>query len=99
MEVYVRVYFAVLYHSALVTIKEKRQGVRYIGIDYTSLAAELKNPKTANMIALGSLNEVLKCVSISALHESLKYKFGDKKPELIQLNEKAIEAGIKAVNG
>ncbi len=89
----------VLYHSALVTVKEKKPGIKYIGIDYTSLAAELKNPKTANMIVLGSLNEVLKCVRISALHESLKYKFGDKKPELVEINEQAIEAGIKAVNG
>ena len=86
-----------LYHSALITIPEKRDGVNYVGIDFSHLSAELGNPKTASMIVLGSLNEILQCVSTPALHTALEYKFGAKKAGLVELNQKAIAAGIEAV--
>ncbi|MDR1700556.1 MAG: 2-oxoacid:acceptor oxidoreductase family protein [Lachnoclostridium sp.] len=86
-----------IYHSALVKLRDKKPGVQYIGIDFTELAAELKNPRTANMIVLGSINEVLHCVHVSALFQSIQYKFGIKKAELVKLNEEAVELGIKAV--
>lgn len=86
-----------LYHSALVTVAERRPDIQYIGIDFSRLSAELGNAKVANMIALGSINELLKCVNVPALHAALKYKFGKKKADLLALNEKAIAAGMEAV--
>lgn len=86
-----------LYNSDLISATGKREGIQYIGIDFSHLTIELGNPKATNMIVLGSLNELLQRVSISALHAALEYKFGKKKADLIELNKKAIEMGICAV--
>ena len=86
-----------LYNSDIVTVKEKRDNVRYIGVGFSRLAADLGNPVVANMIVLGSLNELLQCVSVPALFLSVENKFGEKKAALLELNRKAIEMGIGAV--
>ena len=86
-----------LYNSALVNATEEREGVRYVGIDFSALAAELGNVKAINMIVLGCLNELLQCVSIQSLHGALKEKFGGKSAQLVALNEQAIAMGVAAV--
>lgn len=86
-----------LYHSALVTVAGRRTDIRYVGINFSHLSAELGNPKAANMIVLGSIDGLLQCVTVSALHAALRYKFGEKKADLLELNEKAIAMGMEAV--
>ncbi len=87
----------ILYNEGLVTISEKRENVKYVGVDYAKMASDLGNAKTSNMIVLGSVNALLSCVGVPALKEGLQYKFGGKKAEVIALNEKAIEVGAQAV--
>jgi len=86
-----------LYSSSLVTVPEKRADIHYVGVDFSALTTELGNSKVGNMIVLGSLNELIKCVSTEALHAALREKFGDKKAELLALNERAIAVGVDAV--
>ncbi|MCL2884248.1 MAG: 2-oxoacid:acceptor oxidoreductase family protein [Oscillospiraceae bacterium] len=88
-----------LYHSALVTLSERRGDVRYVGLDFARLAAEAGNPKVSNMLALGSLNVLLPCVGVPALRAALEDKFGKTKAALIEVNEKAIAVGIEAAKG
>ncbi|MCL2817085.1 MAG: 2-oxoacid:acceptor oxidoreductase family protein [Clostridiales bacterium] len=85
-----------LYNSAIVNIPEKRAGVRYAGVDFSGLTAELGNPKALNMLVLGKLNELMQCVSMPALQAALEEIFGEKGAGLLELNKRAIIMGMGA---
>lgn len=78
-------------------LKESRSDIKYIGIPISDMANELGNLRVGNMIALGCLNGVLDCAKNESITEALKYKLGDKRADLIEINKTAIEKGKEAV--
>jgi len=88
-----------LYNSAIVTPGARRDDIRYIGIDFSRLAGELGNPKVLSTLVLGSLNELLKCVSEPALLLALEEKFTEKGTALLELNKRAVALGANAAKG
>ena len=89
---------SMIYNSDIITVNNKRDDIKYIGIDFSLLATGVGNLIVSNMVALGSLNGLFSLVSEPSLNLSLEDKFGVKKAELIGLNKKAIDAGVKAVS-
>ncbi|MDL2248301.1 2-oxoacid:acceptor oxidoreductase family protein [Tyzzerella sp. OttesenSCG-928-J15] len=85
-----------IYNTSMIEADKARDDIKYIGVPVTDLANDLGNLKVANMIALGSVNEILKCVKTESVIEALKHKFGEKKAGLIEINEKAIAKGMEA---
>jgi len=84
-----------LYHSAFVKITEKRDDVKYIGVDFAELTKDF--PKAANVAMLGAINKLAGCASIESLRAALVYKFGNKNEKVLVINENAIAIGAEAV--
>ncbi|OCA84435.1 2-oxoacid:ferredoxin oxidoreductase subunit gamma [Bacillus sp. FJAT-27225] len=80
-------------NSSLVDKKSSRTDISVIEIDATSLANELGNGKTANMILLGAFIERIRIVSEEAVLTSLKKVLSKEKHSLIHINKKALEKG------
>ena len=83
----------VIYHSAIVQNVPERSGVRYMGVDFTALAHSIDFPRSANMVVLGVLAEIVgaKRENVS---RALMYRFGSMPANVIATNEKAIDLGI-----
>jgi 2-oxoglutarate ferredoxin oxidoreductase subunit gamma len=88
---------SMIYNSSMIEAGELRDDIHYYAIDFTEIAMGLNNIRVANMVALGSLNEVLQCVDNKAIVEALEHKFGEGKAHLIEINKTAIKKGVHAV--
>ena len=82
-----------VYHSAIVKKIERRADIDYLGVDFTALSNTINFPKAANMIVLGVLSDLMN-VGRESVSEALKYKFGGKAAQIIEINEKAVSLGI-----
>ena len=87
----------IIYNTSLINPDKNRDDITYMGVAITDMANELGNLKVANMIALGCVNAKLNCVKNESIIEALKHKLGEKKANLIAVNEKAIALGAEAV--
>ena len=89
----------IIYNSSMTdsSLKESRDDIKYIGLPISDMASEIGNLRVANMIALGVLNEIIKCAETESIIEALRLRLGDKRAELVELNKLAIEKGKNAV--
>lgn len=85
----------VILNSSLAKINSRRSDITLIKIPLTELASGIGNVKTANMVALGAYLAKKKLLSKKAAVAATKFIFGEDKKELIDLNTKAIEEGMK----
>ena len=85
----------IIYDSELIDRKPKRSDVEVLAIPATKMADELGNTRTANMVILGAYiaysGVLSKQTVLGALPSFIKRK------NLVPLNEKAIELGVKYV--
>jgi len=76
-----------------------RKDVKVYGLPFVDKTTnELKNLKVMNMLVLGSLIKINKIVKKESLVVALKDTLPKRYHDLIPLNKKAIELGIKLVN-
>lgn len=75
----------------------ERDDLDIISIPMTSIAKKIGNLKVMNMIAIGALVAKTQVVKIETVIADLTEFFSKKKPELLELNMTAIEAGQKYV--
>lgn len=73
----------------------ERDDVRVIAAPVDDIALEIGDPRVANIILLGILIGATKIVSRETLIDSLKDKFKDKKPQVLEMNIKALDSGIE----
>lgn len=85
-------------NSSLVTKEPSRHDIEVVKIPATDIAHELGTIKVANMVALGAYIEKTKIVKPETVINWLSYKLKDK-PDLIEINKKAMEKGAQAANG
>ena len=78
-------------------IKEpiEKEGVKVIAAPVDDIALELGSPRVANIILLGILIGATQIVDSQTLEGALQKKFGDKKPEVLEMNLRALERGIE----
>jgi 2-oxoglutarate ferredoxin oxidoreductase subunit gamma len=86
-----------LINKTLIEIPHTRQDIRVSYVEITGLAGELGNPRLANIVALGGLIGRVPLVSKNAVLSALKYELSGKKAALLDLNAKALDAGLQAV--
>ena len=86
----------VIYNSAMVELRNKRDDVRYVGFDFSALATELGFQRGINMIVLGVLMEAIKLdkVNRNAVVQALEEKFSKQSADVIKANEKGVDMGI-----
>lgn len=76
--------------------KMDNRDINTIPVPASEIAAKLGNIKAANMVAIGSLIKASKILDLNSVKEALQKVFGSKK-NLIELNEKALDAGAENV--
>ena len=82
-------------NSSRVTSGMDREDVKVLAVPVDDVALELGNVKMANTVLIGALVGATDIVSKEAIVASLEAKFAKKKPEILELNMKALEKGIE----
>lgn len=86
----------IIYNSSLVRRKPERPDVRAVAVPATDVANELGNINVANMVALGAYLVLTNAVSRdTVVNEAFPYILAGKKKELIHLDAKAVDEGVK----
>ena len=86
----------ILVNSSLIKEKVERDDVDVYYVPANDIAAELGNPKVANMIMLGAYLGVSGTVEVDSVLEAFKKVFGERKAKFIPLNRAALGKGIEA---
>ncbi len=84
-----------LVNSSRIKGEIDRTDVRIIAAPVDDIALELGNEKAANIVLLGILIGATGIVSRETLATSLEEKFKSKKPEILEMNIKALDRGIE----
>jgi len=74
-----------------------REDITCYGISAMEKAAEMKNSKVFNMIVLGALLKACPVVTTAGLEKALYKSLPQRHHELIPLNMKAVEEGMKLI--
>ncbi|MBP7796700.1 MAG: 2-oxoacid:acceptor oxidoreductase family protein [Elusimicrobiales bacterium] len=85
-------------NTSLVNSKSTRKDIKIIEVPLNQMADKLGNSKVLNMIALGALSKVTNAVSKESLSEAIPKVYKKLKPELIELNRKAVLEGYNYIN-
>ncbi|MBO5751619.1 MAG: 2-oxoacid:acceptor oxidoreductase family protein [Kiritimatiellae bacterium] len=85
--------------SSLVERKAKRTDIESVYIPATEMAKQMQAPSLANMVLLGAIVAKTGCVKCQTLSEALKETISARKANLLDLNIKAVEAGIEFMKG
>jgi len=89
----------IIYNSSLIKSIPERDDVTFIPLPCNEIAANLDQPKAANMPIIGAIMELTKLFSLADIEKTMLNKFGESKAHLIEANLKAIEEGTKHFKG
>lgn len=84
-------------NRSLISKKATRDDIGVYYIDANEIAAEIGNPKAANMVMLGAFLELTGIVKPDSVLQAFTKVFGEDKAKFIPLNAKALEKGAEAV--
>ncbi len=84
----------VVLNSSRVTSEVDRDDIKVISVPVDDIALEVGNIKVANIVIIGALIGATGVVSKEVFVASLEEKFKAKKPEILEMNMKALEKGI-----
>ena len=86
-----------LVNSSLVKDYNYRDDIQLYPVNINELALKLGNLKVANMIMLGAYIELTHVFEKEAIYKVFEKIFTGEKAKLIELNKKAIEAGMEVI--
>ena len=81
-------------NSSLVTSDISSEGISAVAVPVDDIALEVGSIKVANVVIIGVLIGATEIVSKEIFVQSLEAKFKEKKPEILEMNMKALEKGI-----
>lgn len=82
-------------NTSLVNSKPTRTDIRILNVPCNQIAGELGNGKVMNMVAMGAFAAATGAVSIDAITRALPKVYKKLKPEVIELNVKALKRGAE----
>ncbi len=82
-------------NTSVIDREPKRKDVKIVRVPANEIADKLGNLKVQNMVMLGAYIETTKVVSLESVFKALEKKLTGKKADLLEINKKAIEEGIK----
>ena len=82
-------------NSSIVPDKVSRDDIRAIYVPCDAIAAELGNPKVANMVMLGAYVGATEALKVETIEEMIHEMFTGKKAKLVPLNLEALQRGIQ----
>jgi len=80
-------------NSSLINSKATRKDIKVLYVPCNEIAGELGNAKIMNMVALGAFAAVTGAISLDAIGRALPKVYKKLKPEVIELNVKALKRG------
>ena len=86
-------------NSSIIEIKAERSDITSYYVPCNDIAAELGNPKVANMVMLGAFIEATKVLKVETIREMLTHIFTGPKANLVELNIEALRRGALVVRG
>ncbi len=84
--------------STLIDKKSSRADLDMVYIPATDIAMELGNSKFTNMVLLGAYLGKVNPISMASVHAALSVFLTGKKAALIEVNKRALQAGVDFVN-
>ncbi|ACC99026.1 2-Ketovalerate ferredoxin oxidoreductase subunit [Elusimicrobium minutum Pei191] len=85
-------------NSSLINSKPKRTDIKVIYVPCNEIAEKLGSLKVATLVAMGAFAKATGAVSIDTIASAMKAVFKRAKPEMLELNKKALEEGAKAAD-
>ena len=82
-------------NSSLVNSKATRKDIKVLYVPCNEIAGELGNAKIMNMVALGAFAAATGAMTIDAIAKALPKVYKKLKPEVIELNVKALKRGAE----
>ncbi len=86
-----------LYNTSLIDAMPQRSDTKILPVPCNDIAESLGNSRVANMVMLGAIIAATNVIRLESAMDALKDVFGEKKADLLIINRKAMEAGMKAV--
>jgi len=82
-------------NSSLVNSKPTRTDIKVLFVPCNEIASELGNPKIMNMVAMGAFAAATGAITVDAIANALPKVYKKLKPEVIELNVKALRRGAE----
>ncbi len=82
-------------NSSLVNSKPTRKDIKVMYVPCNAIAGEVGNPKAMNMVALGAFAAATGAMSVDAIAKAMAKVYKKLKPEVIELNVKALRRGAE----
>lgn len=79
-------------NSSMITTDPKRKDIKVIKVPFNDIARQVGNTKTINMVALGSVLRCFGLISVELIKQQIAEAFAAK-PNIIEINQKALQAG------
>ena len=87
----------IIANSTLVKESRPRADINYYFVPMGDVANNLGTSKVTNMVALGALSSVVDIVESEYLALGFEKVMGEKKKDLLEINKKALEAGVNLI--
>ncbi len=84
-------------NTSVVDREPSRKDIQVAKIDANKIAEDIGNLRVANMVILGAYVEKTGIISMESIEKAFERKLTGKKAKLIDMNIKAVKAGMKAV--
>lgn len=85
-------------NSSLIKSKSMRTDIKIINVPLNEIADKLGNAKVINMIALGVLAKATAALKKDSLISAIPHVYKKLKPEIIEINKKAVDEGFNYLN-
>ena len=72
--------------------------IKVVCVPCNKIAEELGMDRIANLVALGAFIKLTGAVTLESVAHAMKKVYKRAKPEMLELNKKALQAGFDAVN-
>ena len=82
-------------NTSLVNSKPTRTDIKILNVPCNEIASELGNAKVMNMVAMGAFAQATGAITIDGIAKALPKVYKKLKPEVIELNVKALKRGAE----
>ena len=84
-------------NSSLINSRPTRTDIRVVCVPCNQIAEKVGMARVANLVALGAFVKATGAVALESVSHAMKKVYKRAKPEMLELNNKALQAGFEAV--
>ena len=84
-------------NSSLINSRPTRTDIKVVCVPCNQIAEGLGMDRIANLVALGAFIKLTGAVTLESVADAMKKVYKRAKPEMLELNKKALQAGFDAV--